>query len=615
MSGPGSTVSTSAGPGSERQRIAARQAARPVGPARLYSAAIPSLTALALMALLPGALGETGGALTLFWATLATPWGVLAQAMATALGTVFEGLIAALSPLLPTVLGLSLGAVSALPAVAAGPVIDVLSADPRLARPLRAEGATPVSGMRGLWGLVTAYWTSERWVEAWTLSAAVIALTTLLSKASVWVAMASADFLSALVNAHAASAKGDPLGWILTAGAVYAAIALGRIGGVALRHFASSTLHRKARRWTQGAYQAALLRAGHVPANLMSDRGGIEEGVSRLPDNIDQRVDECTESVFGAVIGLAMGLWGAIASVYFVSVALLERSAPVPFLDDAAARTIPALAPGEYGSFVLVVLLVCTYVPLMTWIAWRLGRVLERQTLARQRADGSWRGELGQMLARAPRLAISRGEAVQARLNGRLYGRIDAAWHRLNGTQSGFMAFTNGTTFITNRLIGYLPALPAYLSGAISFKTYAASSELVAELINDSSWFVQVMPALATLKANTGRLTELAQAIEAAGDNRRFYAATGRHDFTMAETDARFGLRLSELALCHRGHDAKPFLRVPGLAVRPGRWAYVRGQNGAGKSCLLKAVMGLWPYGEGLITRPAGTALFAGQEP
>ncbi|MEM6679478.1 MAG: ATP-binding cassette domain-containing protein, partial [Pseudomonadota bacterium] len=47
----------------------------------------------------------------------------------------------------------------------------------------------------------------------------------------------------------------------------------------------------------------------------------------------------------------------------------------------------------------------------------------------------------------------------------------------------------------------------------------------------------------------------------------------------------------------------------------PGRWAYVRGQNGAGKSCLLKAVMGLWPYGEGLITRPAGTALFAGQEP
>ncbi|MEO1533814.1 MAG: hypothetical protein AAFU72_16745, partial [Pseudomonadota bacterium] len=110
--------------------------------------------------------------------------------------------------------------------------------DPRLNRPLRRPGATPVSGMRGFWGLVTAYWTSERWLEAWTLTAAVIGLTTLLSKASVWVAMASADFLHALVNVHAAEAGNDPLGWVLGAAGIYAAIALARIGGVALRHFA-----------------------------------------------------------------------------------------------------------------------------------------------------------------------------------------------------------------------------------------------------------------------------------------------------------------------------------------------------------------------------------------
>ncbi|MEM8623204.1 MAG: ATP-binding cassette domain-containing protein [Pseudomonadota bacterium] len=492
---------------------------------------------------------------------------------------------------------------------------------PALHLPLRRQGATPVSQMRGFWGLVTAYWTSERWVEAWLITAAVIGLTTLLSKASVWVAMASADFLNALVNVHAASAGADPVAWVLGAAGIYAAIALGRIGGVALRHFASSTLHRRARRWIQAQYQAAMLGAGHIPANLVSDR---DEGPdARLPDNIDQRVDECSMSVFGAIIGLAMGLWGAIASIYFVSAALLERSAPVGFLEDwgAAASAFIAqhtglsvdLAPGALGSFVLVVVLVVTYVPLMTWAAWRLGRVLERQTIARQKADGSWRGELGQMLSRAPRLAISRGESVQARVNARLYGSVDVTWHRLNGTQSGFMAFTNGYNFITNRLLGYLPGLPAYLSGAISFKTYAASSELVAELINDSSWFIQVMPALATLKANTARLTELAQAIEAAGDNARFYADTGRHDFKIRTADAGFGLRLRGLELCHRGHGEAPFLTVPGLTIRPGRWAYVRGQNGAGKSCLLKAVMGLWPYGGGEVIRPT-RAFFAGQD-
>ena len=29
----------------------------------------------------------------------------------------------------------------------------------------------------------------------------------------------------------------------------------------------------------------------------------------------------------------AMGLWGAVTSIYFVSAALIQRSQPVPFLD------------------------------------------------------------------------------------------------------------------------------------------------------------------------------------------------------------------------------------------------------------------------------------------
>jgi ABC-type uncharacterized transport system fused permease/ATPase subunit len=443
--------------------------------------------------------------------------------------------------------------------------------------------------------------------------------------------MASADFLSTLVNVHASTAGEAPLVAVLTAAGAYGAIALSRIGGIGVRHFCSTTLHRKARGWTQERFQAAMLARGHVTLNLTSDRAGDgdpDSTIARLPDNIDQRVDVCTNGVFGATIGLVMGLWGSVASIYFVSEALIERSAPVPQLDRWAGDLKgwlteslgPAfavdLAPGGYGSAVLAALLVITYVPLMTFAAYRLGRVLERQTIARQRADGTWRGEMTQMLARAPRLAISRGERVQSRLNARLYDGIDTTWHRLNRTESAFMTFTQGVNFLTHRLLGYLPALPAYLSGTMTFKTYAAGSELVAELVNDCSWFVQVMPALATLKANTGRLTELAEAIERAGDSRAFYRETGRHDFSYVAQEPALGLTIRDLALCHRGHDAEPFLTARALTVRPGRWAYVRGQNGCGKSCLLKAIMGLWPYGEGEFALPRGVdAFFAGQDP
>ncbi|MEL6265558.1 MAG: ATP-binding cassette domain-containing protein [Pseudomonadota bacterium] len=483
--------------------------------------------------------------------------------------------------------------------------------------------------MRTARGLITAYWCSERWVEAWSLSIGVILLTTLLSKASVWVAMASAEFLDALVSVPAAVKTGvsggapGALSAIAAAAAVYAALALGRIGGVALRHFASSTLHRKARAWVQGRFQAALLADRHIVANLVSDRAGDDDPdrPSRLPDNIDQRVDECSEAVFGTVIGLVMGLWGAIASIYFVSIALMEHSAPVALLDEigreAGAAIGPALglgpldlAPGPYGTALLAGLLVALYVPLITLGAWCLGRVLEARVLARQRAGGTWRGELGRMLSRAPVMAISRGERAQSRVNQTLYRGVDTSWHRLNGIQSGFMAFQMGTMFITNRLIGYLPALPAYLAGSMSFKDYAAGSELVSELVNDCSWFVNVMPALATLRANAGRLTELATAIDRAGDSAAFYAETGVSAFERGVQPAALGLSVSGLALHHRGEDA-PFLTVPDLAVAPGRRVLVRAANGAGKSSLLKAIAGLWPYGRGRVTLPAGVEVMA----
>lgn len=514
-------------------------------------------------------------------------------------------------------------------ALAIGSLVSA-TGHPVFRRPLRREGDTASSNMRSFWGLLSAYWTSERWVEAWTLTVLIFALTTLLSKASVWVAMASADFLNSIVMFHAPDAGVDPGRLLLLSAAAFAAFHLGRLAGVGLRHLLSTTLHRRARGWMQARFNAALLGRNHVVLGLTSDREPTRDGRPRLPDNIDQRVDECSESVFAGLIGLAMGIWGSVASIYFIAEAVLERSVPVATLDIWAARlsalvgdrfgpeagALADISPGEYGSAILVFAVVIVYVPLGTWGAWRIGRVLERQALERQRSDGDWRGELSRMLARAPQMSASRGQRVQARINGRLYRSIDRIWARNNLTSVGFMLFNGAYTFLSNRLISYMPALPGYMAGTLSFRDYSATSELVAELINDCSWFIHVMPAIATLRANVGRLTEVAEAIEAAQDRTRFYGETGVHAFRRTEQDRAFGLSLRGVALHHRGHGTAPFLRVPHLHLAPGAWTYVRGQNGCGKSSLLKAVAGLWPYGVGEIALPRGEAVFfAGQDP
>ena len=75
-------------------------------------------------------------------------------------------------------------------------------------------------------------------------------------------------------------------------------------------------------------------------------------------------------------------------------------------------------------------------------------------------------------------------------------------------------------------------------------------------------------------------------------------------------------LSIESLSLRHRGREGGAFLIVPKLSVHAGDRVYIRGQNGCGKSSLLKAVAGLWPYGEGRIAMRGGARVFfAGQDP
>ncbi len=480
--------------------------------------------------------------------------------------------------------------------------------------------------LRTSWGLLTGYWRAERWREAWLLTVLVLALTTLLSKAAVWAAMASGDFIAALAgagNVASIDGTGPALG---AATLAFFAIHMARAGGVAMRHLLAATLHRRARAWLVGRFNDAILADDRIALDLMSDREVAAAGATRLPDAIDQRIDDCSIGLYGGLVGLAMGFWGAVTSIWFVASALIERSTAIPWLDEwgraASAGLLRSagiavdLRPGEFGTALLAGLLVVVYVPALTFVAWLIGRVIERLQLERQRRDGAWRGELNTMLNRVAQMAASRGERAQKRINQRLYTDLDRVWQRQNVWAAGMMMFTDVYNFLSHRLLAYLPAIPALTAGTMSFRDYIASSELTAELIGGISWFINVMPAIAMLRANARRLRELAIAVERVHDRQAFYAETGISRFRHARSKGYRGLRLADLAISHRGHDTAPFLKVPSFELRPGEWAYVHGPSGCGKTALLKAIDGLWPYGEGTIVLGAKDRLFfAGQEP
>lgn len=464
--------------------------------------------------------------------------------------------------------------------------------------------STSVSSMRSFWGLMFAYWLSERWQEAWGLAAIIVVLTALSAMASVWFAEASGELVSAIAFLHHPE-NPTTLETILEAAASLATIVVVReVGFTAFRHFFSTTLHRKWRAWLDRRFNEALLDSNHTHFHLQQGAAEAVPTKVAVPDNIDQRIQESIKGMTGGAIGLAMGVAGVVLSLFFVGGKIIETSTEVGGLEFL----------GSYGSACLTVAAVVAYVPISTLLAAKLGEIQQRLDVGMQSAEGSYRRELATLLHRSFHVAAANGEQAQRSLHRRRYVDVNRTWANLNILTAIYMGFELVYNFFGSRIVAYAPGLLPYVENRISLQAYVTGAELANAIINDCSWFIHVMPDIARLRANATRVTDLARAIEDAKQPREFHARTGHSELQYEEQDAKFGLTIQHLELMHPGDD-QPFIIAEDINFRPGEWTLLVGESGSGKSSLLKAINRLWPHGRGTVVMPRDVrTLYAAQE-
>lgn len=305
-------------------------------------------------------------------------------------------------------------------------------------------------------------------------------------------------------------------------------------------------------------------------------------------DNPDQRIQVDIGSFVGTSRSLALGAVDSAVSLVEFSVILWSLSGP--------------LAIGGFELPRAMVFIVFVYVIVASVIAFRLGRPLIRLNFMSEKLAADFRYALIRVREYAENIAFYRGEQAE---RGGLAGRFAAFIANLWAIVFRSMKF-DGFNFVVNQVAVVFPTLlqaQRFFSGAIKLGDVTQTAQAFDQVQSALSFFRLSYDAFASYRAVLDRLTGFTAANDAA---RALPGVEVEETPDALEID---GLQLQR-------PDGAPLLRDLGLRLLPGQALLVQGPSGVGKTTLLRALAGLWPYVSGKVRRPAaGDSLFLPQRP
>jgi len=308
-------------------------------------------------------------------------------------------------------------------------------------------------------------------------------------------------------------------------------------------------------------------------------------------DNPDGRIAEDIRNATEYAIDLAHALvYDLLLLVSFTDILWSLSQAPYIVIGGT-----PYFVPGY------LVWLAILYAGLGTVVALALGRQLIRSVDRRQTSEADFRFGLAHARENALGIALARGEPdVRRRLNT-LFRGVVSAWdgvtHALNN-----MFYYSSTWSVLSQVFPTLVVAPRYIAGLITLGGLMQSAQAFQQMVGALSWAIDNLGKVADWRASAERVFALNSAVERFDE--LVCATTGKRiDLVKAEQRVLAFRNLSTTT-----PNGTPELQGVNLEIREGERVLISGDTGAG-STILKAVAGIWPWGEGRIELPDGARL------
>jgi putative ATP-binding cassette transporter len=363
---------------------------------------------------------------------------------------------------------------------------------------------------------------------------------------------------------------------------VFCFIAVGAIVVGMSQYFFGQSLQIGWRRWMTENYVSVWMAEGrHYRVRFVDSN--IDNIHLRIANDVYlfiQRTHELGTGLLSSVVALfsfAYILWG------------LSATTPLPLFGVDLA----------FPGYLIVAAL--TYAGLGTliahWIGWRLIPLNFNQ----QRYESDFRFAIVRAADHSEPVALMRGEEVERQELGRRFGNLVRNWTALVRRQTRLAGFTAGYGHVST-LVPTLIVSPAYLTGAITLGTLMQAALAFQRVEAGLAFCIGAYPKLAEWKAIMDRLSQMEAAMHLVDANRA--AGVGMIAVGTAE-DATLSVKNLSIEL----PTGAAIVRVSDLSVMPGERVLVTGPSGSGKSCLFRALTGLWPTGRGCVSLPPGADL------
>lgn len=367
--------------------------------------------------------------------------------------------------------------------------------------------------------------------------------------------------------------------------AIFLPLVAGSASLVVAQVYLRMTIQRRWRSWLTTSIIGRWLASGrYYQLNLV--KGDHTNPEARISE--DLRI--ATESPVDFIAGVLNAFLSA--STFIVVLWTIGGALTLPL--DGESITIP--------GFLVITAVIYAAITSTSMVV--IGRHFVQLSEQKNQTEAEFRYVLTRVRENGESIALLGGEEEERSGIDNTFGHVLRQWALLTGQHMRTALVSQGSSLFAP-VVPVLLCAPKFLEGTMSLGEVMQAASAFAIVQGAFGWLVDNYPRLADWNASARRIASLMMSLDGLERAERS-EAFGRIRHGKTQNGAMLSLDDLSVTL----NDGTGVVKETEVEIEPGERVLVSGESGTGKSTLVRAIAGLWPWGGGSVNFHAGRRLF-----